>query len=44
MDGLNTMTIQSVLLELIFIFKKAYHKHTAESNLWLLSAAILRER
>ena len=32
MDGSNTMTIQSILLELIFIFKKAYYKHNAESN------------
>ena len=32
MDGLNTMTIQSILLELIFTFKKAEYKTTAESN------------
>ena len=32
MDGLNTMTIQSTRLELIFIFEIMYHKDTAEGD------------
>ena len=40
MDGLNTMTIQSILLEHIFIFKK--HKHSIKMpprvTVWSLSA------
>ena len=43
MDGLNTMTIQSILLEHIFIFKK--HKHSINVpprvTVWSLSAVFL---
>ena len=41
MDGLNTMTIQSILLEHISIFKEALRKYTAESNRLVALGGIL---